>query len=89
MPTADADQYFPVQNVVEFVKKSLKKDEEAVMNVAFGKQDGTSDCFHRCIDFIGRITEKHLLINKIPTMKYFITRDRKRVPVPKSLYGRI
>lgn len=59
------------------------------MHVAFGKQNGSSDCFHRCIDFIGRVTEKHLAIGKISTMAYHITRDRKRVPVPAELYGGI
>lgn len=58
--------------------------------IIFSKQDGSLDCFHREIDFIGRVLEKYFCLKSIPTMKLKLTSNHiDKVVVPELSYGGI
>lgn len=73
MPTENATEYLPVKSTLNFVKESMTVHDDQVLHVVFCKQDGTSDCLHRAIDFVGRIMEGHVTLTELPTMPYHIT----------------
>lgn len=92
MPSEDENQYLPVTSTVDFVKESMTLQDDRSLRVVFGKQNKTSDCFHRALDFVGRLIEGDVNLDETPTMHYPISSADVRArptTVPACFYGGI
>lgn len=92
MPTENSTEYLMVTSTFDFVKEAMTLRDDQAVYVVFGKQNGSMDCFHRAVDFVGRIMEGDVLLTKLVTMPYPITTTGAgvtSVTVPTCFYGGI
>lgn len=69
-------------------REAKRSTDDLVIRVIFGKQNGTLDCFHRAIDFIGGIMQGNVEVNAIKTLTVkFTAKHLNAVDVPEEFYG--
>ncbi len=79
-----------VNFVVKAIQECLRKKDDAITNVLFGKQNGSCDCLHRSIDFMARVLSNDINLSEQQWMAYPITSTKgKRIEVPQEFYGGI
>lgn len=66
--------FTPVKFALDTFGTVKRVDEESVVRVICGRQNGTLDCFHRGIDFIGRLVDGDVSLNTINDRPWRILR---------------